>query len=597
MDPKRGHLSIRQDYNRIGNYTFSARETLGITPDTNDRGASAGDIKPDPVGLEINRFAAHPMSSIEETPHYVPALTSLESAAQYSCHEQSGLETPKTWDLPERIDAWEHVSGLEPPWPGFVHSSGSETMIAYLEPSSDTVCRLPEMPKIKSPESISMRTYGSHNNDLRGSVLDPPRITLDRKFQNGKASHNRLSFCSFPHTTSNTASTAPLSGMGVPQSKSKSEWYPTYERPRQAWSCEAKSDDEEDTSSEGSNASSKLIPHTRRGARDTPVFACPFWKMDPIRHMDCLTRRLTRIRDVKQHLQRKHYQGTFRCPICWKQFTILTDRDEHARLQSCKKLSLPRTGQHDFVSQEAQRLLKHRISRSATPEKQWYAVWDILFLHKPRPSSPYLGAMLEEASGMIRGFWQRECTEIVRRVLETRPEHAACDRTGLNHLLLKLIDEIQLSFDQELHQAISAKRAPSNSNNHIELTATHCEGLELGVAPIDITPLPLSRGGRYDTQMQPNDGKFLLKSPAYGLDHLAGSDEVGEASGFNHWDVNSANPPDYITAPYLNTNSYDERSRISPSSVIEYSIVDMLCSRRDFPWSLDDSGANIYSSR
>ena len=596
MDPQQDHLNIRQEYNRIGNYTLSARETLGVTPDMDDRGASSSDIIPDPVGLEINRFAAHHMSSIEETPRYVPELAALESAAPYSCHEQSGLEIPKTWGLLERIDACEHVSCLEPSWSGFVDSLGSETMTAYLEPSSDTVCPLSEMSKIKSLDRISMRTYSSHTND-RGSVLDPPRITLERKVQNkGKASRNKLCLYSFPHTPLNTASTAPLSGMGVPQSKPKSEWYPPYERPRQASSW-AKSDDEEDTSSEGSNASSKLIPHTRRGARDTPVFACPFWKMDPIRHMDCLTRRLTRIRDVKQHLQRKHYQGTFRCPICWKQFTILTDRDEHARLQSCKKLSLPRTGQHDFVSQEAQRLLKHRISRSATPENQWYAVWDILFLHKPRPNSPYLGAMLEEASGMIRGFWKRESTEIVRRVLETRLEHTGCDRTSLHHLLLKLIDEIQLSFDQELHQAISDKRAPSNSNSHMELTATDCDDLELGVAPTDITPLPLSRGGRYDTQMQPNDGKLLLKSPAYGLGHLAGGDEIGEASGFNPWGVNSANPPDYITTLYLNTNSYDERSRISPGSFIEYSNVDMLCSRQNFPWSLDDSEADIYCSR
>ncbi|KAF4436522.1 hypothetical protein FACUT_6380 [Fusarium acutatum] len=37
------------------------------------------------------------------------------------------------------------------------------------------------------------------------------------------------------------------------------------------------------------------------------AFACPYFRLDPVRHIECLSRKLYRIQDVKQHLSRRHY--------------------------------------------------------------------------------------------------------------------------------------------------------------------------------------------------------------------------------------------------------------------------------------------------
>lgn len=54
---------------------------------------------------------------------------------------------------------------------------------------------------------------------------------------------------------------------------------------------------------------------------DGPTLACPFYKRNQVRHSNCLHFRLKRIKDVKQHLLRKHKQPYY-CPICGLEFEM-----------------------------------------------------------------------------------------------------------------------------------------------------------------------------------------------------------------------------------------------------------------------------------
>jgi hypothetical protein len=489
------------------------RGPLATFPDTDGKWVNPGDIMSDPVRLGLNRLAAHYQNSVRETPIHPPVLPAFALATPHPSPEHPS-QMPRTLVLLKDNTVADNVSSSERP---FVHPSDSEAATASIVPYSDTARPPLGILEVKSRESISMQTLGS--------------------------------------------------GVGGHISRFKSVRLAPHKRRRGASSYGANGGDEGDTSSEEGSASSTSVPYARRGARDTRVFACPFWKMDPTHHMDCLTRRLTRIRDVKQHLQRKHYQSTFYCPICCKQFTGPRDRDEHVRFQSCKTRALTGTDKHDFVSQEAQGRLKHRLSRSASPEKQWYTVWDILFWDKPRPESPYLGAMLEEASAMIRDFWQRECSEIVRRFLDTRPERASCDRATLKQLLSDLIDEIQLCFHQKIREDISSKRPLSNPNSHAQSTTIDYERLELGRTPTETLP-SLNHSGRCDTQMQFNYSDLRPKSSACGWTDLPWEDVIGEAGEPNVWDARTENQHDYITTAFLATSSWEQGQELAPAPLL-----------------------------
>src|SRR6201999_263357 len=69
-------------------------------------------------------------------------------------------------------------------------------------------------------------------------------------------------------------------------------------------------------------------------------FACPFWKKDARRYRDCC-KGISRIRDVKQHLYRKHMLPS-RCFICGSIFSSQIELFEHQQsAQPCPRRSLP----------------------------------------------------------------------------------------------------------------------------------------------------------------------------------------------------------------------------------------------------------------
>ncbi|KAK1658091.1 hypothetical protein BDP55DRAFT_638195 [Colletotrichum godetiae] len=152
-----------------------------------------------------------------------------------------------------------------------------------------------------------------------------------------------------------------------------------------------------------------------------PCFACPFYRNDAMRHIDCFSLRMVRIRDVKQHLRRRHAEPSHYCPTCYQKFKTEMDKSRHISDQSAGKCS-PAEGGLDFVTLHAQDLLKSKVSRRATASEQWYTVWDTIFKPKPkpRPDRPSMGTFAEETISLLRTLWRHEGDQIISRSLATR---------------------------------------------------------------------------------------------------------------------------------------------------------------------------------
>ncbi|KAK2686005.1 hypothetical protein QWA68_015065 [Fusarium oxysporum] len=103
------------------------------------------------------------------------------------------------------------------------------------------------------------------------------------------------------------------------------------------------------------------------------AFACPYLRLDPVRHIECLSRKLYRIQDVKQHLSRRHYMKRDRA--------ISTSDNTRG------------------VNIKTQRVLKLRLDRRLSPEKQWHEIWKTLFDRTSPREGPYLGDSKEEIVG------------------------------------------------------------------------------------------------------------------------------------------------------------------------------------------------------
>ncbi|KAK3314013.1 hypothetical protein B0H66DRAFT_449378, partial [Apodospora peruviana] len=144
--------------------------------------------------------------------------------------------------------------------------------------------------------------------------------------------------------------------------------------------------------------------------------ACPYWKREPQRSRDCCKLKLKRIRDVKQHLHRRHTPG-FYCEVCYAIFPDDDSHQDHILLSQCRRQ--PNT-QLDGISHAQQRALSRKSNPSLTEEEQWFDIWKILFPAFQHPFSAYIDAELSADLCLFREHWQRTGHEVL---LDTLRRH------------------------------------------------------------------------------------------------------------------------------------------------------------------------------
>ncbi|KAI0016028.1 hypothetical protein F4780DRAFT_761085 [Xylariomycetidae sp. FL0641] len=120
--------------------------------------------------------------------------------------------------------------------------------------------------------------------------------------------------------------------------------------------------------------SSKRQVHGDGPSPDAP-FVCPFYVSDKARYADCLMKKLRRIGDVCQHIERAHVPKYY-CPTCLETFTAASGKDAHINEWRCQRRSVI---QAEADVDQWNRFNDRGSLRGTTDEAKWLQLWAILF--------------------------------------------------------------------------------------------------------------------------------------------------------------------------------------------------------------------------
>ena len=145
----------------------------------------------------------------------------------------------------------------------------------------------------------------------------------------------------------------------------------------------------------------------RLRAEDPPAssrsLACPFWKRSPFdKHRACHRYKLSRIRDVKFHLTRKHTPTTY-CQRCFVIFETEDSLSDHIQQDNCCIVPGSRL---DGITPATDRALRKRADKDQSVEDQWFAMRDIIFPGKERPFSPFVDTSLSTNLSNFREYFE-----------------------------------------------------------------------------------------------------------------------------------------------------------------------------------------------
>ncbi|KAF5647794.1 uncharacterized protein FTJAE_1477 [Fusarium tjaetaba] len=226
-------------------------------------------------------------------------------------------------------------------------------------------------------------------------------------------------------------------------------------------------------------------------------FACPYFRKDPERHIECINLKMVRISDVKQHLKRRH-TAPYPCPRCSEGFMSLDMQREHILQQNCSEGS----GTNWYnVSLTSQKELQARFRKSLSAEAQWYGIWTILFGKRRPMPNPHLDGVVKEVIGILRGIWLDEGRQLISEFVQASDQSP--DYTDeLYKLLTRLLDEVEARFEQKPSEKVSGITSAIS-----ELRPEEAGGVQLDTFSNYITEGPDSQPfvAPYDTAILPFD--------------------------------------------------------------------------------------------
>lgn len=243
--------------------------------------------------------------------------------------------------------------------------------------------------------------------------------------------------------------------LGIPRSSRK--------RGRAQKSTEDSDDDEE-----------RPQPPSRRASKSetgdrSRSLACPFVKRDPIKHRNCFSKKLSRIRDVKQHLTRKHTPELY-CNRCKVIFPDDASLQEH--VGDVAGLFCEPSPWLDGISLAQRQRLSRKSDPRLSVQEQWYSMWDIIFPGHNRPSSVYV----------IFGFSEDLCSykefstgsRVADSVVEgLRDSGINAPDTTWDDVRRIIADRVDSSFDQWLsNQSTNSITLSDTSSSNLQRTST-----------------------------------------------------------------------------------------------------------------------------
>ncbi|KAH7028078.1 uncharacterized protein B0I36DRAFT_146906 [Microdochium trichocladiopsis] len=204
---------------------------------------------------------------------------------------------------------------------------------------------------------------------------------------------------------------------GPPSAPPPNGLSPTHNRrKRPKFSHAGRDDDEDNGDDDGGRSPDPNSTRKKQSLNESTVtFSCPFLKKDSTKHGECSKYMLSRIRDVKQHLGRKHQMPIY-CPRCIETFSDEDSRDEHNRNVDCERSQL---GKPEGITEAQKKALGKKAPANQSQEEQWYGIFDILFPNHPRPASPYIDSALLRNAFVYQSFLASNGPRILSSILES----------------------------------------------------------------------------------------------------------------------------------------------------------------------------------
>lgn len=252
-----------------------------------------------------------------------------------------------------------------------------------------------------------------------------------------------------------------------------------------------------------SDVAQKKRKRTQKGkvcedSNEELLFACPLYRKYPLQNMDCVNRKLTRIRDVKQHLLRRHL--AFRCPICKIALPSAARRDEHIQAQTCQTKEMTELSGPDGIPQEVHDRLRDCSHRGKPPKVKWQEVWEIIFGSPEPHEDPFLGPMMEETAKLMRDVWRREKESIVQAVISDA-DGSQEQTESQTKAMMAMFDKVQDRFEKRIYDLTNHD---SSTEGSPLMTATGTTAVK-----VEAMTSPKTRQHHRDTSPQPDGGEDI----------------------------------------------------------------------------------------
>ncbi|KAM0222079.1 hypothetical protein ACHAPA_009658 [Fusarium lateritium] len=204
--------------------------------------------------------------------------------------------------------------------------------------------------------------------------------------------------------------------------------------------CIVQTEEEEDVS----DAELVVVSHQRH-FQGFFHLACPFYIYAPKRHHSCLKNRLQSAEGMIDHLIHCHSLPSY-CPICYRMFNTLMERDSHILNETCKRRD---PNPSDGLNEDQKVLLIQETYLHLDDKRRWHQIWDIIFPKSRQPRSPYLDEGCGLMASMVKDFWDIYGHQIITDFLdnqnvsanETFDAHGVLYDFALNDLLDGIIRE------------------------------------------------------------------------------------------------------------------------------------------------------------
>ncbi|KAK3989609.1 hypothetical protein QBC44DRAFT_82551 [Cladorrhinum sp. PSN332] len=215
-------------------------------------------------------------------------------------------------------------------------------------------------------------------------------------------------------------------------------------------------------------------PQTKQKSRP---LACPFLKRDPDRYHCCSKYNFQKIKEIKQHLRRKHMPEGYICLRCQSEHQSEAALRRHMKQDQACEAGEALDG---IISGHQKLALQKYPGRGKSQEAHWFDMWDIIFPNVPRPQSVYVKTEAEEAIDSLWKFWDEEKSNIIVAALTsmgfTKPwsteHHEFCDGL-MQSTLNQFAQKITKKHSDNLKQTHPIEEVEYDSSSSACSASTH----------------------------------------------------------------------------------------------------------------------------